>query len=336
MECLKGYVGIKGCSTADEPVSGLYVNELPGINLKSIVQIADGDQKTYLKVWADVQKRALRRFSVMLTAYFKTQYKIKLLFDRIRVGESLDYSNIQPMADQWKGIRISINPNSDMPKVSPFITVCFTNMQFYSATSQAGVKFAIFNNQTIIKEYVRDLEQGLNDLKFEYCIPANEIMTESGIAVDANTVETVEASIGDAGGCGSCSCSISNCCSGNISGVIRDNVTKLWTIQENNAHGFRGFVSMECKYDGLVCANKDVFASALWYLLGEEMMIERIYSDTINKYTTVGLKEAKELRDYYKEQVAEELTHVTEGIDLNRGDCCLECNDQVQEVPTIG
>lgn len=336
MECLEGYIGIKGCNSP-EPLSGLYVNELPGINLKSVVDIADEDQKTYLGVWADVEKRTLRKFSTILTAFFKTRYKLKLLFDRVRIGETLDVSAPIPSANDLRGLQIEINGNSTYPRVSPLVTVCFNNMQYYSTDIKTGAKFYIRNNGVQLKEYTRNLVVGWNSLDFEYCIPASEIIGVMDLVVDANTItETVDTTIGEptsSGGC--CSCCISTCCSGDIKGIVFDNATSVTTYENNNGHGFRGFISMECKYDGLVCANKDLFASALWYMLGEEMMIERIYSDTINKYTTVGKGDAKELRDYYKLQVDAELELVTD-IDLNRSDCCLECNDQVLETPTIG
>ncbi len=336
MECLEGYIGIKGCP-GDEPESGLFVNELPGINLKSVVEIADTDQKTYLNVWADVEKRALKRFSTMLAAYFKTKYQIKLLFDRVRVGETLD-TTLDAVAAERRGLQLELNPQAAYPRVSPFVTVSFTNLEFYSDGVYNGVNFYIHNGTEQIWNETVNLVQGWNTITKRFQIPATTILETIRVSVDASAVPTPETTIGEiySDGTACCECCISSCCSGEIKGFVLDTATEEVTTQTNNVHGFRGYVSMECKYDGLVCGSKDLFASALWYLLGEEMMIERIYSDTINQYTTVQLAKAKELRDYYKEMVTEELNHVVDGIDLKRSDCCLECNDLVQEVPTIG
>jgi hypothetical protein len=62
MDCLKDYIGIKGCgapappevpnplpegASATDYFSGLYINELPGVNLEVIEKIADEEQENY-------------------------------------------------------------------------------------------------------------------------------------------------------------------------------------------------------------------------------------------------------------------------------------------------
>ena len=43
MNCLTDYIGLRGCTDSD-PISGLYINDLAGISLKSIDAIADNEQ----------------------------------------------------------------------------------------------------------------------------------------------------------------------------------------------------------------------------------------------------------------------------------------------------
>ena len=50
---LHNYIGMRGCCI-DTPNSAAYVNELPGISLKNIDNIADGVQLTFNGVWADI------------------------------------------------------------------------------------------------------------------------------------------------------------------------------------------------------------------------------------------------------------------------------------------
>src|SRR3954470_16044322 len=44
------------------------------------------------------------------------------------------------------------------------------------------------------------------------------------------------------------------------------------------------------------CDNRELLALPLLYFLGSELMFERLYSDRINRYTTIDLSDAKELR----------------------------------------
>jgi hypothetical protein len=48
--------------------SGLFINQLPGINLKVIEGSADGDQGGYLALWDDVEKRGLLKFALAVKA----------------------------------------------------------------------------------------------------------------------------------------------------------------------------------------------------------------------------------------------------------------------------
>jgi hypothetical protein len=89
MECLRNYIGIIGCGAPVPPViededgeevedlfSGLYINQLPGINLRSIEKLADDEQENYLGVWNDVQTRALLKFSIAFRKNIYGSYKV--------------------------------------------------------------------------------------------------------------------------------------------------------------------------------------------------------------------------------------------------------------------
>lgn len=78
MTCLQGYIGIQGCGAQAPPddFSGLYINQLPGVNLEVIESIADAEQETYLSVWADVETRALRKFALSVKAELNKCYRI--------------------------------------------------------------------------------------------------------------------------------------------------------------------------------------------------------------------------------------------------------------------
>jgi hypothetical protein len=71
------------------------------------------------------------------------------------------------------------------------------------------------------------------------------------------------------------------------------------------------------------CENKDLLATSLWYLLGRELMDERIYSDRINRYTTIDRDEAIELRDHYQVTFEDELKSAIQGIDVEHS-CCIQ------------
>jgi hypothetical protein len=64
----------------------------------------------------------------------------------------------------------------------------------------------------------------------------------------------------------------------------------------------------------LMCANKSRVAVSLWYFIGHELMVERMASDRLNRYTTIDLKKAKELREFYMERAKWELDNAVKSI----------------------
>lgn len=56
--------------------SGLYINQLPGVNLEVIEGIADDEQENYLGVWADVEARALLKFALAAKAELNKCHRI--------------------------------------------------------------------------------------------------------------------------------------------------------------------------------------------------------------------------------------------------------------------
>lgn len=86
----------------------------------------------------------------------------------------------------------------------------------------------------------------------------------------------------------------------------------------------------DCVYDDLICENIDELTLAWKYLLGVWLMSFRIYSDRINKYTTVRREEAKELQVFYQVEYEKALM---QGVQLmNTESCCLQCSSDPEVV----
>ena len=128
------------------------------------------------------------------------------------------------------------------------------------------------------------------------------------------------------------------------------NTTSLATNFTNvtdgtNTFGLSCTFGIRCVYDNVVCHNKDYFANALLYCLGSEVMTQRINSSAINRWTTVDLPKAKELRKYfevnYKGGVYDEVEYVGElslavkGINIDKNDCCIESDAQIRFIDSF-
>lgn len=86
----------------------------------------------------------------------------------------------------------------------------------------------------------------------------------------------------------------------------------------------------ECDYETLICDNITVLTNAWKLLLGNQLMIERIYSNRLNRYTTVGLEEAKELKDHYQVEYEKALAQAVKLMDVTDCEFCCGGNPESQ------
>ena len=117
-----------------------------------------------------------------------------------------------------------------------------------------------------------------------------------------------------------------------------DTVASLWKeIEKRAILKFRTFfiraineahkISDREKCECLICEHKDLLATALWYLIGEEIMNARATSSRMNTYTTIDHTKAREMRDEFHVQFTRELEVAVHGIDVHAS-ACFTCADQ--------
>lgn len=86
-----------------------------------------------------------------------------------------------------------------------------------------------------------------------------------------------------------------------------------------------------CNYEDMICQNIDVLTNAWRYLLGNQLMLYRLYSSRLNKFTTVDRKQAEELKDYYQSEYIKSLEQAIKLIDVSS--CCYtECSNNPERV----
>ena len=143
-----------------------------------------------------------------------------------------------------------------------------------------------------------------------------------------------------------------NCGSGNMNAELRGATATIATnIQEaalttgDDAFGLSVKWSVVCSYDSFVCNNKEEFTRAFWYLLGAELMLERMNTARLNKFTVFSKDRAKELWKLFEVtyrggtmndiEYEGELFMSIDGIDLNAVDYCLKCYNNVRTEESI-
>lgn len=76
-----------------------------------------------------------------------------------------------------------------------------------------------------------------------------------------------------------------------------------------------------CDYEDLICQNKLKLVNAWKYLLGNQLMLENIYSNRINRYT-VSKEDAKELLNLYQIEYEKSLAQAVKQMNVESCELC--------------
>lgn len=99
MDCFIDYISLSYCGGVyEQPPSGIYLNSLPGISIKSIDAIATDEQTTYLGVWDDVQASAVAQFRIDVISELNKCFKL----DRNCDYTTMICDNQEILVQAWK------------------------------------------------------------------------------------------------------------------------------------------------------------------------------------------------------------------------------------------
>jgi hypothetical protein len=354
MECLKDYIAIKGCGLPT-PASGMYINQLAGIEFQGIEQLANADQQSFVGVWNDVQTRAIERFRVDVIGKlsgFDKRYKLRQITQTVDLGKSFNPTITTQSANQ-RGLILELHRETDQAVCSNMQSLYIQSVNFYlNADGDYTITITDADFGTVLDSFpFTGATSGWNAINVDKQYDYQRVI----ISVDATSVDTVTTDISQFNlnqysttnpfnpsrwsnggwwtdfGCAG---------TANVRGITTDTSYKN-PVYGTNTFGVSCIFSVRCTYNNVVCSNKRYFASAFRLLLGIELMDERIFTSRINKWTTVNAKDAKDLQLKFELQyrggVTEtgieyegELNQAIQTIDLDLSDCCLECSQEIE------
>ena len=336
MTCLQDYIGLRGCGAAVPP-SGLYVNDLPGISLKQLVNLTNEEETTYVQLWDVIQKRAMNRFSLDVREAMGKHYKLNSLMQGVNMGNQVGSKvskPTNPVRNIW-GFTIEMidNPTYEYTP-SPLASIYVQELRFYSHAVVADFSIGIFDLNTglllLLKQ--QNLNPGWNTIPINqifhnnYSVNSWSLFCGYFFSTYENDYYNYELPS---------SHQIPGCCDVRLRGAQFTGTAQLITPSitnpsyDSNSYGLSGTFSIVCSWDAVICQNKTLFSRAFWYLCGIELLTEQLYSTKLNLFTTTNLQRAKELREEYQVEYAKSLEQVAGGFKLNC-DCCIDCAGQVQ------
>tara|TARA_R110000868_G_scaffold25994_3_gene100717 strand:+ start:6584 stop:7570 length:987 start_codon:yes stop_codon:yes gene_type:complete len=328
MNCLIDSVGLIGCGTSS-PASNLFINALPGISLRAIDKISDEEQKDYQGVWNDVQTMAAQQFSIDVAYEFGKRFKLNRIASSINIGKDIDTATVTTASAQYRGVVIDTNAHATGDyKPSALQSHYVQSISFYSTAIVATATFKVVDaeHNSVLDTFTSALVVGWNLIQ----VNKNYGQRKIAVGVNAAAISTVYQQVDN-------NLQWTSSCDASIEGFTWTLGSETSGTKTDECYGLSIIYGTRCSYDNVVCNNKDEFYLAWMYLLAIHLTIQRQFSTQINRWT-LQQKEAEGMKLYFESEYQKVLNQIVYSINLDEGDCCLECDSTytVQETNVTG
>ena len=329
MNCLKDYIGIKsGGSTP--PLSGIYINQLPGFTLDKISKIKE-TENDISSLFDEIQSRAWLRLEKDFRIALRNRYKLKAVKSIAETTQTFDGSQIATSA-KYKGIVVDLGLYNHH---SSFLSLQVDKISVTLAATVPRLEVKLFDgNGSLVDTLTKaNAVAGKNVIQVAKCYPIKKMF----VAIDTTSINLQAATIPKyiLDNCFEWFWQLSGTCAPSIYGAVADLNSPGHLTKSNYGYGVEVSFSMTCGYDNIICANKPEFTDVWLYLLGSEFMLECMYSTKMNRFTTIDRPSAEELNSYYGNKYEEALAEVIKGLEVKEDDCCIECDPKFSIRQTI-
>lgn len=325
MKCFNNVIGINRTCTPVEPISGLYINSLPGVSLKTIDAGINEEYASGVKLIEEKIQMAGDIIANHLRAGI-SKIQVKSVVNAGNIGLYVENEKVSPVVDRLRGIQYKLLGSS-------YLSLFLNSISIYSYETKE------------IEVYVYDLITG--ELLDTITIDAvsGEVVTvavnkkyysdtkpmQLFICTDSN-LEHNQASLVK-GHCYGCTSSYST----NDAFVSYSEITQGQDIIYQNLKGASSTgglsinYSLSCDIEPYLCSIKNTLAMPLLYKTGSLLMEELIYSKRLNSVINVYKPDHKELYEKFEMEYMASMKAIFDNMPTPK-DVCFACNSSIKFV----
>jgi hypothetical protein len=348
-----------GCGTPiPNPISGMFLNQLPGIEFANIAGIADADEVTASGVWNDIQATAKSIFRDDVIAEFGNKYLLRQITQTVDLGKGINTTSLTaPVGGTTNGMLMETIIPQAQCACSNLLEIYVQSIQFYWYGTDPNPTFTVnFQDADQLNiEYtvtVANAVPGWNYVWIDKSFNARRLyMLATGNFDDYVDLDISNFNLSNFGGslygtqgnswiyynyagCG---------CQARLQGCQYTTAGNQYVVGPNT-FGLSAIFSAKCSWDNVVCANKRHFFTSWQLCLAIQYLNFRINTSRLNRWTTTDLEQAIKLRDLYDLQYRGGIEKGTEtnpirldypgklrtaiqSLTMNDQDCCLKSNN---------
>lgn len=333
-DCFNDYVGIKAC-VQKPPTSGSFVNQLPGINTQFAEAISSQEQINFEGVWQDVKNRAYDRLINDSTRELKQITKNRAAFNRVfYYTENLELT--RPLrtinkAARYRGKQIRSGEQK-------YVSLKVNAVQIFSnEANNVDTKLVVFGTLDGVLLYEQDVTvtPGLNQITVnqEFLLRYNEF--EIFVGIDCTNIDTARSnnqneSYYQGAGCSECDYYDEGFYTNSYEYDISQPVIKENSIS-SSGNGVQIISNVGCSVNRFLCDNIDILKQAWIYLLGHELMVEKLSTYTLSYWATSNLEQSRSLAELFGKQYMDALNTALEDAP-KKGTMCFDCSSSQNTV----
>jgi len=332
LACLDDLIGIdKQCVTGTTPSSGLYINDLPGITLRSMEAGMNEENSTAAQLIQSKIDFAEKKLLQDIYAHYSPSIKNVSILENGKLGYYRDNLPLQSgTANLYKGVQIRIDQH---PYLEFFIGSIWLKMQatgtypiqvwdltcnkLLETINLVVTSTATPTELVVNKSYLTE-KQNLN-LAFIY---------NSGLGGTYETTLRRQ----DTYPCRDCTHGIYDNQYVRVSGI--EITSTLDKIQENVtttgvSNGMSITYSLNCTIEPFICSIANQIAWPLLHLAGSELMREMQFSKRLNSVIVIDKADHIALRKEFDDEYTFSLERLLKNMELP-DDACFKCNPRIR------
>lgn len=323
MVCLVDYIGLK--TTGAIPASGLYINSLAGMSTELADKIANSEQITFMEVWKDVQTRAFLRLQNDVVNIINDTATFEQVLFQTKKPRIYQNQAVLPILATHKGVYVCI-PESKF--VSFYLKEIYVFSNEIVATT---VKVFDLNDGTVLHTQSVSLVVGLNTIAIDKTFDTRYGTFDLFIGVDSTAFSTVEflPEYFNFYDChNQCATSFGHDylviepATLPLAGVADiDNLVKF-----SSGQGVAIGAEIQCSIEQFICINKKSLQQSLLYLLGAEMLLQKLGSPRLNFFSSSNLEGTNSLRAEFEGRYLSNLKRTLKTLPMD--DVCFDCSSQ--------
>jgi len=305
MACFDDFLTYQGSGVT--PTSGLYVNNLYGVNLSKMDAVANTDYADAIEFITSKIAMAVAYVSTELKRYVMPYFKLNSVIGHYKGGKFDEDLTYHTAVAANRGVRVDISEST--------LSQILVNKVRIRANSAGAFNVVVRDGESTTNYAITLVAKTEQDVEInQYCNNKRVFITVNNIAGSEGSAKM-------------------SCCSGYD---ILDVTGWTGTGVSSHHYGIIADVTVVCNPIDLFCLVKDFLAFATLYRFGLELANESLETDRFNYFSLVRREELIELRDSYQVDYDKEMKAVARTLPvlLRKLDSyCIDCNqDKYNEV----